>query len=85
MIKEIPEIPVLSGVGASSADVAVGFFCGRQAIAWAIGQEMTTITDERDYGFRRGLGIKMLDAYKKIHFGDAPVQIGLVTVYTAVA
>lgn len=85
MIKEIPEMPVLSSVGSSSADVAVGIFCGRQALAWAVGQEMTAIADERDYNFRRGLGIKMLDGYKKIHFGDSPVQHGVVTVYMAVA
>ena len=89
MIKEIPEMPVISGVGASSADVGVGFLVGRQALAWGLGQEMTVIEDDFDYKFRKGLGIKLLDAYKKIHFGGAtgttPVQNGVVTVYMAVA
>jgi len=89
IIKEIPELPVISGVGASSADVGVGFLCGRSAIGWALGQEMQAIEDTKDYGFRRGVGIEMLDAYKKIHFGGstgaAPVQHGVVTVYMAVA
>lgn len=85
MIKEVPEIPVISGVGASSADVGVGFLCGRQALAWGMGQEMKSIEDVSDYEFRRGLGIEMLDAYKKIHFGDNPVQHGVVTIYMAVA
>lgn len=85
MIKEVPEIPVISGVGASSADVGVGFFCGRQAIAYGLGQDMIAIEDKSDYEFRRGLGIEMLDAYKKIHFGASPVQHGVVTVYMAVA
>lgn len=85
IIKEIPEIPVLSAVGASSADVAVGFFCGRSAIGWGMGQEMQTIEDTSDFKFRRGLGIELLDAYKKMFFGDAPVQHGMITVYTAVA
>lgn len=85
MIKEIPEIPVIAGVGGSLADVAVGFLCGRQALAWGVGQEMKSIEDTSDYEFRRGLGIEMLDAYKKIHFGASPVQHGVVTVYMAVA
>lgn len=89
MIKEIPEVPVISGAGASSADVGVGFLVGRQAIAWAVGQDMAAIEDTSDYKFRRGLGIEMLDAYKKIHFGGltgtTPVQNGVVTVYMAVA
>jgi hypothetical protein len=86
MIKEIPEMPVLDAVGASSADVGVGFLVGRQAIAWAIGQEMTAIEDKSDYDFRRGIGVEMLDAYKKIHFNSStPIQNGVVTVYMAVA
>ena len=89
IIKEIPEIPVLDAVGASSADVAVGFLCGRSAIAWGLGQDMKTIEDTSDYEFRRGLGIEMLDAYKKIFYADAgataPIQHGVITVYTAVA
>lgn len=83
IIKEIPEIPVIDAVGGSSADVAVGFLVGRSAIAWALGQEMKAIEDTSDYEFRRGLGIEMLDAYKKIFFNN--VQHGVVTVYTAVA
>jgi len=85
MIKEIPEMPVLSGVGNGGADVAVGFLVGRQALAWGVGQEMAAIEDTSDYEFRRGLGIEMLDAYKKIHFGTSPVQHGVVTIYMAVA
>ncbi len=86
IIKEVPEMPVLSGVGNGGADVAVGFLCGRQALAWGVGQEMKSIEDTSDYEFRRGLGIEMLDAYKKIHFdASAPKQHGVVTVYMAVA
>jgi hypothetical protein len=86
IIKEIPEIPVLSGVGNGSADVAVAFLCGRQALAWGLGQEMKSVEDTSDYEFRRGLGIEMLDAYKKIHFdSSAPKQHGVVTCYMAVA
>ena len=54
IIKEIPELPVISGVGNGGADVAVGFLCGRQALAWGLGQEMKAIEDTSDYEFRRG-------------------------------
>lgn len=83
IIKEIPEMPVISAVGASSADVAVAVLCGRQAVAYALGQDMQAIEDTSDYNFRRGLGIEMLDAYKKIFFNN--VQHAVVTVYMAVA
>lgn len=83
IIKEIPEIPFIDAVGASSADVAVGFLCGRQAVAYALGQDMQAIEDTSDYNFRRGLGIEMLDAYKKIFFNN--IQHAVVTVYMAVA
>lgn len=86
IIKEIPEIPVITGVGASSADVGVGFLCGRQAVAYALGQDMLSVEDTKDYNFRRGVGVELLDAYKKIFYGDsAPVQHGMVTIYWAVA
>lgn len=89
IIKEIPEIPVLSGVGGSSCDVSVGFLCGRSAVAWGLGQDLQTVEDVSDYKFRRGLGIEMLDSYKKIFYADAgataPIQHGVITVYSAVA
>lgn len=83
IIKEIPEMPVIYQVGASSADVAVSLLCGQQALGWAMGQDMAAVEDTSDYNFRRGLGIEMLDAYKKIFFNNK--QNGVVTVYTAAA
>ena len=83
IIKKIQEMPVLVGVGAASADVGVSVLCGRSAMGWAMGQDMSAIEDERDYKFRRSLGVEMLDAYKKIFFNN--VQHGVVTVYTAAA
>lgn len=88
IIKEIPEMPVIDAVGGSSADVAVALLCGNQAIGWAMGQDMKAIEDVSDYGFRKGLGIELLDAYKKIFFGataSTPKQHGCVTCYMAVA
>lgn len=83
IIKKIPELPVLYQVGASSADVAVSFLCGRQALGYALGGDMKAIEDTRDYQFRRSLGVSMFDAYKKLFFNNK--QHGVVTVYTAAA
>ena len=49
--REIPEIAVISGVGASSIDVAPNYLCGAQAIGIAWAQRTKTVTDVRDYDF----------------------------------
>jgi len=59
IIREIPEIPVLSGVGASSIDVGQVFFCGAQALGIAWGQEpKMTRKKEDDHDFAAGRGIE---------------------------
>lgn len=68
IIREIPEIPVLSGVGASSIDVGPVFMCGAQAVGVAWGQEPTSTTDVRDYGFYRGVGIEEARGVEKMVF-----------------
>lgn len=83
IIKEIPELPVLTAAGNSSADVAPCFFCGQQAIAYALGQDLTSVEEVNDYGFRTGLGAEELSGIKKIFFNS--VQNGTVTVYVAAA
>lgn len=55
--KEIEEIPVLSGVGASSIDVAACFMLGAQAVGVAVGEELHAITSDRDYGNLKGRGV----------------------------
>ena len=84
IIREIPEIPVLSGVGASSIDVAPVFFCGAQAVGVAWGQEPKSTTDVRDYGFYRGVGIEEARGIEKMVFNDK--DHGMVTgFFSAVA
>lgn len=70
IIREIPEIPVLSGVGASSIDVGPVFMCGAQAVGVAWGQEPRSTTDVRDYGFYRGVGIEEARGVEKMTFND---------------
>ncbi len=68
VIHEIPEIPVLTGVGGSSADVSPVYLCGAQALAVAWGQEPRSTTDVRDYGFYRGVGIEEARGVSKLVF-----------------
>ena len=59
IIREIPEIPVLSSVGASSINVGPAFLCGAQSVAVAWGQEPKYVEKkEDDYGFFTGVGIE---------------------------
>lgn len=67
IIREIPEIPVLSAVGASSIDVAPVFLCGAQALCAAWGQEpVFTAKKEDDYGFFTGVGVEEMIGVNKV-------------------
>lgn len=89
VIREIPEIPVLTGVGAGSIDVTGNFLVGAQALGVAWSQRPRTRTDVRDYGFRNGVAIQEIRGIEKLLFGkgtgdtDDLIQHGVVTVYTA--
>lgn len=87
IVREIPEIGVLSGVGASSIDVAPCFLCGAQslAVAWAK-RTTTTIRKEDDYGFRHGVGFMELRGVDKLQYGQSGSDAkdwGVTTVYVA--
>lgn len=83
IVREIPEIPVLTGVGTASADVSPVFFCGAQALGVAWGQEPKSTTDVFDYGFARGVGIEEARGVSKLVFND--VDHGMVTGFFATA
>lgn len=71
IIREIPEIGVLSGVGASSIDVGPVFLCGAQALGIAWGQEpKMTRKKEDDYGFAAGRGIEECLGVEKLVYND---------------
>lgn len=71
IIREIPEIPVLSGVGASSIDVGQVFLCGAQALGVAWGQQpKMTRKKEDDYGFAAGRGIEECLGVEKLVFNE---------------
>lgn len=84
IIREVPEIAVISGVGASSADVAPNYLCGAQALANVWAQRTASRVNQQggsDYGFRFGVGCQEIRGCRKNFFND--IQHGMVTVYTA--
>jgi len=83
IIREIPEIASLGGVGAASAAVSPAYLCGAQAVGVAWGQEPRSTTDTRDYGFYRGVGIEEARGVEKMVFNS--VQHGVVTGYFGAA
>ncbi len=89
IIREIPEMAAITGVGAGGIDVAFNFLVGAQAIGVGFAQRTKSTTDVRDYGFRHGVGVQEIRGIEKLLFGKGAgdtedlVQHGVVTVYTA--
>lgn len=82
IIREVPEIAVISGVGAASIDVEPAYLCGVEALGFGIGQRpIPTRLAEDDYQFLRGVGIECKHDIKKMHWNN--VQNGVVTGYFA--
>lgn len=80
IIREIPEIPVLAGVGNSGSDVQAAFLCGAQSLGIAWGQEpVSKIKKETDYDFEYGVAIEECRGVSKLIYNG--VQHGMVTVY----
>lgn len=90
IVREIPELPVLTGVGTAGIDAAASFLCGAQAIGAGWAQRTKTTTNVRDYDFFHGCGISEMRAIGKLEFGrDAAsdtttlVDQGMFTMFTA--
>ncbi|WP_299942125.1 DUF4043 family protein [uncultured Microbulbifer sp.] len=73
VVREIPEIEILQGVGGGEtpADVAPCYLCGSQALAavWAK-RTKTTVRKEDDYEFFYGVGFQELREVSKIQYGQ---------------
>lgn len=87
IVREIPEIGVLSGVGAASIDIAPCFLCGAQAlgVAWAQ-RTKSTLRKEDDYGFQHGVGFFEMRGVEKIQYGQggsSAIDWGVGTLYVA--
>jgi N4-gp56 family major capsid protein len=72
IIREIPELPVLAGVGGGPSDVAASYLAGAQAIGIAWAQRTKVITNSRDYGFFQGTGVEEIRGVQKLRFGTDP-------------
>lgn len=84
VIREIQEIGVIAGAGASGIDVEPGYLCGQSAVAIAYGQQPDLITTrDQDYKFRPAVAVEELIGIKKASF--AGKQYGVVTNYHAAA
>lgn len=91
VVREIPEIGALAGVGAVentvAIDVAPCFFCGTQALgaAWAMRTKSTT-RKEDDYGYQYGVGFMEMRGVNKIQYAQGSASAkdwGMVTVYAS--
>lgn len=91
IVREIPELPVLTGVGAGgTVDAAASYLCGAQALGIAWAQTAKTRDNVRDYGFMHGVAVQEIRGIGKLQFGkDATVDTttlvdqGVFTIYTA--
>jgi N4-gp56 family major capsid protein len=89
IIREIPEIEVIPGAGASGIDVAPCYLTGAQAIGIGWAKRTKTTENTRDYGFVHGVGIMEIRGVEKLIFGtgaddtDTPRDHGIVTGYFA--
>jgi N4-gp56 family major capsid protein len=89
IVREIPEIGILTGVGAGAIDVGPVYLCGAQAIGVAYAQRTKTTTQVADYGFRNGVGVQEIRGIEKLTFGsgagdtDDLKDHGIVTGYFA--
>jgi N4-gp56 family major capsid protein len=89
IIREIPELGVITGAGAGGIDVAASFLCGAQALGCAWAQRMKSTTNTRDYGYMHGVGIQEIRGIGKLRFGvdptvdqTKPVDSGIFTIFT---
>ena len=89
IIREIPEIAVLSGVGAGGIDVCPVYLCGAQAVGVAWAMRTKTTSQVRDYEFVNGVAISEIRGIEKLLFGtgtgdtDDLKDHGIVTGYMA--
>lgn len=79
--KEVPEIPVVSGVGTASIDVSANFMLGAQAVGIAIGEDLHPIKHVDDYGNLVGAGVAEIRGVDKLTQNS--IDHGMGTLWTA--
>lgn len=81
LVREVPEIPIITGAGAGGINVAPVFLTGAQSVGMAWAQMTTPIFDTVDYDFVRGVGVEENRGIEKLMYSS--VQHGVVTGYVA--
>ena len=71
IVKEVPDIAVISGAGAGGIDVAPVYLCGAQAVGAAYARRWRTVTKTFDYGDKYGVAIEGILGIRKIEFGTS--------------
>jgi hypothetical protein len=79
IIREVPEIPVVVGVGNGGSDVAPAFLCGAQAVGLAWGQDVQSKTQSTDYEFRKGVAVEEMRGVAKMVYNGK--QHGMLTIW----
>lgn len=70
VIRKIQEIASLGAVGATAALVSPYYLCGAQALGVAWAQRTKSTTDNRDYGFVKGVGIHEMRGIEKLIYNS---------------
>lgn len=89
IVREVPEIPDIIGVGNAGINVGPVYLCGAQDLGIAWKQRTKVIEDNDDYGAKKGAGAEEIRQIAKLTFGkgagdrDNQVQNGQVTGYFA--
>lgn len=84
IIREVPEMGSITGVGAGSPaiDVGVAALCGAEAISFGLGKRPKLIMDmDEDYSFQPGVAVELKHQIRKTFFNN--IQHGMVTGYFA--
>ncbi|MDD9911574.1 MAG: N4-gp56 family major capsid protein [Alphaproteobacteria bacterium] len=81
MIFECDEMPIDSGAGAGSIDVAHNVLCGAQSVAIAWGKRTNYKEDVDDYGHENGFAIDEIRGVEKLVFNS--MDHGVVHVFSA--
>lgn len=89
IVREMPDIASLPGVGNGGIQVGPVYLCGAQALGIAWKQRTKMISNVRDYGAKKGAGAEEIRDIKKLLFGrgssdrDDLVQHGVATGFFA--
>jgi N4-gp56 family major capsid protein len=90
ILREIPEIAPITGVGAAGIDVEPVYLCGQQAIGIAWAQRTKSTTQVIDYDFLHGCGVQEIRGIEKLRYGTSasadtttPKDHGIVTGFFA--